>query len=367
MFIFKSETVLKLSFAGCLLLFCSGCALVNRMESVFSSDDAGEELQQARDTNSRLQRSAQATKQSRRDLAGDPDLDEIAKELEKIEERRKSVRNYTEVATGNATAIEGEVQSAVKEMKQTESLKTAASETISSETAEKPVLDEAKEASKNTVESAKSSASNAFAKVKSLLGVGSDEKPVEKVEEVVEEKAENQLAKVEEATDSLKENAEQSKEQLLLKPEQEISQVEKTLETAKEEAKEDVNEKMAEGSEAIAKLTNDEAEPEADKLAKALDEAEEILEVEQKNEEAASEEEELAKSLAAESADARARLADTSLADVQVGQIENAISDAVPDGEGAVSQTKIPVWVFLLMAAALSIAGFGLLWVSRNT
>lgn len=30
-------------------------------------------------------------------------------------------------------------------------------------------------------------------------------------------------------------------------------------------------------------------------------------------------------------------------------------------------ENKIPVWVFLLMAASLSIAGFGLLWVSKNS
>ncbi len=67
---------------------------------------------------------------------------------------------------------------------------------------------------------------------------------------------------------------------------------------------------------------------------------------------------------------ARAMLADPEQSGdaTGVGAIDASTMAAVGiDGATEAEQAKIPVWVFLLMAASLSIAGFGLLWVSRNS
>jgi len=344
MFKFKSIFLSRIVSATFLLFCMSGCALVNQIESAFRSDQSKQEMELAKDTSSRLERTAQATRGSRRDLAGDPDLDKIAKELEKIEERRRSV--------GSATAVKGEVTASTERV--VETVQTEAPANVA-ETVEKasvqtaaavPSAAEVEEAVKPAMEKAddvadaeKTPASSALDKVKSLLGVGEDEQ--EDQEEQVA--ASEESAAVEDEEDKAK------------------SESEETLAKNLEEAKDQVESGAEEAAEEIAAKVDEAAD--SDKLAKALEEAEQSV--------ADSEEaDQLAKTLAEESevasaADARAMLGDTTVAEGQGEAIENAIRDAVP--EGAAAQTKIPVWVFLLMAAALSIAGFGLLWVSRNT
>lgn len=339
---FKSEVVLKFSFILFVLLTFNACALVNRIESGFRSDDTEQELQVAQETSTILSRTAEATRQSRRDLAGDPDLDEIAKELEKIEEQRKSI--------GAATATNGEVKHSSNKMAaKVKETQTAAAQSARAEQSQigsfdrKPALTKAKEMASETMDAGKNTASSALSKVKSLLGVGADDEGSES-EATDSEEAETEMAKAEEVEEAETEIADEKKES------------EAKLAEAGEEA-------------------SDEAD---DKLAKALEEAEDSISeaekaLEEKSNEVASVEEELAKTLAeekkaAERVDARASLA--SMDDGQSETVESVVSEATEtaeEGKAVATQTKIPVWVFLLMAAALSIAGFGLLWVSRNT
>ncbi len=340
---FKSEFVLKFTFILSIILTCNACALVNRIESGFRSDNNAQELEVAQETSTRLSRTAEATRLSRRDLAGDPDLDEITRELEKIEEQRKSI--------GTATATNGQVKHSadkivakVEETTQTAGLDDA-SQFASSEKSQigsfdrKPALGKAKEVAAETVESGKNTASSALSKVKSLLGVGSEEEESEsEATDSEEAPAETEMAKVEE---SVEESA----------------------------AAEMAEEKKEAGAEARVEAD--------DKLAKALEEAEDTISetekaLEEKSDEVASVEEELAKTLAeeakaADQADARAMLGKASIQDGQSEPLVSEGTETAEEGKAVASQTKIPVWVFLLMAAALSIAGFGLLWVSRNT